>query len=130
MKYSKAFLKAFRMPIAMVGKNRNPNTTSTVLKSELKTFSFYDAVLDIINYNVIPGYSWEERFTATASQTTFTTAKSLSAVSGTYVPVMVFRNGTKLKWVASAPTGRQFTYSDTTITLPASTVGDEIEVVY
>jgi hypothetical protein len=72
----------------------------------------------------------EESFTATAGQTNFTIAYSAPTVSGTSVPVRVYRNGVRLFWVASAPTSTQFTYSGTTITTSANTVGDYITIEY
>jgi hypothetical protein len=72
----------------------------------------------------------EESFTATAAQTAFTIAVSQSAVSGTSVPVRVFRNGVRLFYAASGPNVIQFTYSGTTITTTANAVGDIITVEY
>ena len=72
----------------------------------------------------------EENFTATAAQTDFTIAYSAPAVSGTNVPIRVYRNGVRLFWVASGPTATQFTYTGTTVTTAANTVGDIITVEY
>lgn len=72
----------------------------------------------------------EETFTATASQTSFTIAYSAPAVSGTSVPVRVYRNGIRLNYVASGPNNYQFTYSGTTITTSACIAGDLITVEY
>lgn len=72
----------------------------------------------------------EETFTATASQTAFTMAYSAPAVSGTAYPLRVFRNGVELNWVASAPSGTQYTYSGTTLTTAANTLNDVIRVNY
>lgn len=72
----------------------------------------------------------EESFTATAGQTNFTIAYSAPAVSGTSVPVRVYRNGVRLFWVASAPTSTQFTYSGTTVTTSANVAGDIITIEY
>jgi len=72
----------------------------------------------------------EETFTATASQTAFTMAYSAPAVSGTAYPLRVFRNGVELNWVASAPSGTQYTYSGTTLTTAANTLNDVVRVNY
>lgn len=72
----------------------------------------------------------EESFTATAFQTTFTIAYSAPAVSGTAVPVRVYRNGVRLFYVASGPTLSQFTYSGTTVTTAANALNDIITVEY
>lgn len=72
----------------------------------------------------------EESFTATAAQTAFTIAYSAPAVSGTSVPLRVYRNGVRLFYVASAPTITQFTYSGTTVTTAANTTGDIITIEY
>lgn len=72
----------------------------------------------------------EESFTATAAQTAFTIAYSAPAVSGTSVPIRVYRNGVRLFYVASGPTITQFTYSGTTVTTAANTVGDIITIEY
>lgn len=72
----------------------------------------------------------EESFTATAAQTVFTIAYSAPAVSGTSVPIRVYRNGVRLFYVASGPTITQFTYSGTTVTTAANTVGDIITIEY
>jgi len=72
----------------------------------------------------------EERFTATAAQTVFTISYTAPVVSGTNVPVRVYRNGVRLSYVASGPTITQFTYSGTTVTVFASTAGDIITVEY
>lgn len=72
----------------------------------------------------------EERYTATAAQTAFTTAFSAPAISGTTMPYAVYRNGVSLDWVASAPNITQFTYSTTTVTTAACALNDIIKVVY
>lgn len=72
----------------------------------------------------------EETFTATAAQTAFTMAYSAPAVSGTAYPLRVYRNGVELDWVASAPTGIQYTFSGTTLTTAANTLNDKIRVNY
>ena len=72
----------------------------------------------------------EESFAATASQTNFTIAYSAPAVSGTSVPLRVYRNGVRLFWVASGPTINQFTYSGTSVTTAANAVNDIITVEY
>lgn len=72
----------------------------------------------------------EESFTSTSGQTAFTIAYSAPAVSGTSVPIRVYRNGVRLFYVASGPTITQFTYSGTTVTTAANTVGDIITIEY
>lgn len=72
----------------------------------------------------------EESFTATAAQTAFTIAYSAPAVSGTSVPLRVYRNGVRLFYVASGPSITQFTYSGTTVTTAANAAGDVITVEY
>lgn len=72
----------------------------------------------------------EQSFTATAAQTAFTIAYSAPAVSGTSVPIRVYRNGVRLFYVASGPTITQFTYSGTTVTTAANTTGDIITIEY
>lgn len=72
----------------------------------------------------------EETFTATASQTAFTMSYSAPAVSGTAYPLRVFRNGVELNWVASAPTGTQYTFSGTTLTTAANVLNDVVRVNY
>ena len=72
----------------------------------------------------------EETFTATAAQTAFTMAYSAPAVSGTAYPLRVYRNGVELDWVASAPTGTQYTFSGTNLTTAANTLNDKIRVNY
>lgn len=72
----------------------------------------------------------EESFTATASQTNFTIAYSAPAVSGTSVPLRVFRNGVRLFWVSTGPTINQFTYSGTSVTTAANAVNDIITIEY
>lgn len=72
----------------------------------------------------------EESFTATAAQTTFTIAYSAPAPSGTSMPIRVYRNGVRLKYVASGPTSTQFTYTTTTVTTSANAAGDIITIEY
>ena len=72
----------------------------------------------------------EESFTATTAQTNFTIAYSAPAVSGTAVPIRVYRNGVRLFYVASGPTLSQFTYSGTTVTTAANALNDIITVEY
>lgn len=72
----------------------------------------------------------EETFTATGGQTAFTMAYSAPAVSGTAYPLRVYRNGVELNWVASAPSGTQYTYSGTTLTTAANIVNDIVRVNY
>ena len=72
----------------------------------------------------------EESFIATGGQTAFTIAYSAPAVSGTSVPLRVYRNGVRLFWVASAPSSTQFTYSGTTVTTAPNTAGDIITIEY
>jgi len=80
--------------------------------------------------NVATTLMREESFTATAAQTAFTIAYSAPAVSGTSVPIRVYRNGVRLFYVASGPTITQFTYSGTTVTTAANTTGDIITIEY
>lgn len=80
--------------------------------------------------NVASTLMREESFTATAAQTAFTIAYSAPAVSGTSVPIRVYRNGVRLFYVASGPTITQFTYSGTTVTTAANTTGDIITIEY
>lgn len=72
----------------------------------------------------------EESFTATAAQTTFTIAYSAPAVSGTAIPIRVYRNGVRLFYVPSGPTLSQFTYSGTTVTTAANVLNDIITIEY
>ena len=72
----------------------------------------------------------EENFTATATQTDFTIAYSAPAVSGTNVPIRVYRNGVRLFYVASGPSSTQFTFTGTTVTTSANTEGDIITIEY
>ena len=68
----------------------------------------------------------EQSFTATAAQTAFTLAGyTPTAVSGTNIPIRVYRNGVRLKYTTS------FTYSGSIITLTFPAVaGDEIIIEY
>jgi len=72
----------------------------------------------------------EESFTATAAQTAFTIAYTAPAVSGTNIPIRVYRNGVRLFYVASGPTSTQFTYTGNSVTTSANTAGDIITVEY
>ena len=72
----------------------------------------------------------EEFFTATGGQTAFTIAVSQAAPSGNTYPLRVYRNGVKLKYVASAPGVAEFTYSGTGITTAANLAGDIITAEY
>ena len=72
-----------------------------------------------------------ESFTATASQTTFSTsAPAYSAPSGNRMPFTVERNGVPLVYVASGPNFKQFTYSGSTITTSACDANDVVVVKY
>ena len=72
-----------------------------------------------------------ESFTATASQTSFSTsAPAYSAPSGNRMPFTVERNGVPLIYVASAPNFKQFTYSGSTITTSACDVNDVVVIKY
>lgn len=90
--------------------------------------TLYDAISTFVtNYYKMR----EERLAAASSnQTAFTITYSAPAVSGTHVPIRVYRNGTRLAYVASGPAAGQFTYSGTTVTTSASTAGDLIVVEY
>jgi hypothetical protein len=72
----------------------------------------------------------EESFTATEGQTTFIIESMIEALDGTKLPIEVFRNGVKLKFVSESPTGRQFSYLNDEITTSACEQGDEIEIIY
>jgi hypothetical protein len=72
----------------------------------------------------------EMSFTAIEDQTSFIIDENLPDPLGSQIPVQVFRNGIKLKYVTSSPSGRQFTYMDNEITTSACDAGDEIEIVY
>jgi len=72
----------------------------------------------------------ELAFTATENQTLFIIDENLADPSGSKLPVEVFRNGIKLKYVTSNPTGRQFAYMDNEIITTPCAEGDEIEIVY
>jgi hypothetical protein len=72
-----------------------------------------------------------ESFTATASQTTFSTsAPAYSAPSGNRMPFTVERNGVPLVYVASGPNFKQFTYSGSTITTSACDANDVVVIKY
>jgi len=73
---------------------------------------------------------FEESFSATAAQTVFTIAVTQPAPVGNSIPVRVYRNGVRLFYVASGPTSTQFTYTGTTVTTSANTIGDIITVEY
>lgn len=125
MAYANSFLRKLRVPLSIFGQRRNNDADLNIPLIGTPDYSFYSLVSDIDSQNKM-----EERFTATAAQTTFTLAKSIPAPSGNNLPILVFRNGVKMKWVASAPSTRQFTYSGTTLTLAAQSLNDEIEVYY
>ena len=72
----------------------------------------------------------EQSFTATAGQTNFTISYTAPAVSGTSVPLRVYRNGVRLFWVASGPTSTQFTYTGATVTTSPNTLNDVITIEY
>lgn len=94
--------------------------------------SLYEAIESFVSINAQKlVYLREQRFTATATQTAFVlTSYTPAAVSADIVPIRVFRNGTRLTWVASAPAAGQFTYSGTTVTTSSSTLNDVIVVEY
>lgn len=119
MAYSTTILRRLRIPLSVFNKLR------LALDLDVKDISLYNVILDVRDAN-----RFEERFVATASQTAFTIAKSLPAPSGNIMPVTVYRNSSKLKWVASGPAVGQFTYSGNVITVSSSTVNDNIEVNY
>lgn len=125
MAYANSFLRKLRVPLSIFGQRRNNDADLNIPLIGTPDYSFYSLVSDITSQNKM-----EERFTATAAQTTFTLAKSIPAPSGNNLPILVFRNGVKMKWVASDPSTRQFTYSGTTLTLAAQSLNDQIEVYY
>jgi len=125
MPYASAFLRKLRLPLSIVGMRKNSQTDLNIPVVGLADLSLYNIIMDVVSAN-----NFEERFTATAGQTVFTIANSLVAASGNIMPVSVYRNGLKLKWVASAPAAGQFTYSGSTITTSSSTVGDIVIVNY
>lgn len=125
MPYNLAFLRKIRLPLSLVNYRKNTQSDLDIPIEGLKDFSLYNIILDTVAQNM-----FEEFFTATASQTAFTVSTSLRAKSGNNIPVECYRNGLKLKWVASGPTAGQFTYSGTTVTVSSSTVGDVIIVKY
>jgi len=125
MQYSPLFLRTLRIPLSLFGRRRNTDTQLNIPLVGAPDLSLFSLITDTVRHTRI-----EQRFIATASQTAFTVAASLQAVSGNITPVQVYRNGVKLRWVVSAPIARQFTYSGTTVTLAAQTVDDQIEVVY
>jgi len=94
--------------------------------------SLYDAIGSYLTINDVRTTTLnEEKFIATASQTAFVlTGYTPAAISGTLIPIRVYRNGTRLTWVASAPAAGQFTYSGSTVTTSSSTVSDVIIVEY
>lgn len=94
--------------------------------------SLWDLIQSYLTINAIRVLGMkEQKFVATASQTAFVlTSYTPAAVSGTAVPIRVYRNGTRLTWVASGPAAGQFTYSGTTVTTSSSTVDDVIVVEY
>ncbi len=72
-----------------------------------------------------------ENFTATASQTSFSTsAPAYSVPSANRMPFTVERNGVPLVYVASAPNFKQFTYSGSTITTSACDLNDTVVIKY
>lgn len=125
MAYTSAFLRKLKLPLSVLGFRRNSETELNTPIVGLKDLSLWTLIQDTIALN-----KNEEYFTATAAQTAFVISKSLAAKSGNNVPLEVYRNGSKLKWVASAPAAGQYTYSGSTITTSSSTVSDVIIVVY
>lgn len=72
-----------------------------------------------------------ENFTATASQTSFSTsAPAYSVPSANRMPFTVERNGVPLVYVASAPNFKQFSYSGSTITTSACDLNDTVVIKY
>lgn len=117
MSYSSTFLRTLRLPLNILGQRRNSQSDLNTPLLGLSDLSLYQLVMDISG-----NIRNEESFVATSSQTAFVIAATPYAKTGNIIPVEVFRNGLKLKWVASAPAAGQFTYSGTTITTSASTV--------
>lgn len=72
----------------------------------------------------------ELTFTAIENQTSFIIDYNVADPVDSKLPVEVFRNGIKLRFVTASPTGRQFTYSDNEIITSPCTAGDEIEIIY
>lgn len=72
----------------------------------------------------------EETFTATSGQTVFNLSNAVAAPSGQTLPIRVYRNGTKLEYVASAPNILQFSYSGSTVTTAANQSQDKITASY
>jgi hypothetical protein len=73
----------------------------------------------------------EQFFTAVLGQTDFTlTGYTPVAQTGDNYPVKVYRNGVKLRYVASTPGAFQFTYAGATITTAASAAGDEVNIEF
>lgn len=125
MPYSTAFLRLLRLPLSVLGQRRNSQSDLNTPLLGLSDLSLYNLVMDITESS-----KNEESFIATSTQTVFTIASAPYAKAGNNIPVEVFRNGLKLRWVASAPAAGQFTYSGTTITVSSSTVSDVIIVKY
>lgn len=73
---------------------------------------------------------FQEKFTATSNQTSFTLVNTPASVSGLKAPVKVFRNGVELEYVASAPNELQFSYSGSVVTTFANPTGTKITVSY
>lgn len=113
-------------PTAVAGYLRFNNTTNQFTGS--RDGSTYENFL--MSSGSVATLMREESFTSTSGQTAFTIAYSAPAVSGTSVPIRVYRNGVRLFYVASAPTTTQFTYSGTTVTTAANTTGDIITIEY
>lgn len=75
--------------------------------------------------------NFEQYYTATANQTNFSiTGYSPAAPSGGVYPISVYRNGVKLRHVASAPNDRQYSYTGATVVLSACTINDEITITF
>ena len=113
------------VPTGAVGNIKHNTTTNTFQVVPVGT-----TWVDVITSDKIPALMREESFTATSGQTAFTIAYSAPAVSGTSVPIRVYRNGVRLFYVASGPTTTQFTYSGTSVTTAANTVGEIITIEY
>jgi len=75
--------------------------------------------------------NFEQYYTATSNQTIFNISgyTPIAPAGGVY-PISVYRNGVKLRYVASGPTVNQFSYSGATVTLAACRLNDEITITF
>ena len=114
--------------------NASHGAGSVIYNTSTNTFQALDNVSykNIITSQAssISGTLNEETFVATSLQTSFTTTYNAPVVSGTNIPVRVYRNGVRLFYVASGPSVTEFTYSGTTVTTSANSSGDKITVEY